>query len=96
MNSTASVSARTRYPNTDAGILAMYNALAASPIFASVKYCAVPGRFVTSSFAVAALANLESGYDPSTGIRIIVEGSAIAQVVPLADFNVHAQRADLR
>lgn len=37
-------------------------------------------------FGVAALPTIESGYDPSTGIRIIVQGSAIAQVVPLADF----------
>ncbi len=87
VNSSASLSASARYPNTDTCILAMYNALAASPVFASVKYCAVPGRFASSGFAVAALADLESGYDPSTGIRIIVEGSAIAQVVPLADFN---------
>jgi hypothetical protein len=86
VNSTAPVSAGTRYPATDAGILAMYNDLAASPIFSAVKYCYIPGRYATSGFAVAAFPALESGYDPSTGIRILVEGSAIAQVVPLADF----------
>jgi hypothetical protein len=86
VNSTAPVSSGARYPTSDAGILAMYNDLAASPIFSAVKYCYIPGRYAPSAFAAEALATIESGYDPSTGIRIIVQGSAVAQVVPLADF----------
>jgi hypothetical protein len=84
VNGVAPLSGGTRYATTDAGILAMYNALAASPIFSSVSYCYVPGRLAVGTFADE---NLESGYDPSTGIRIILEGSAVAQVVPLTDFN---------
>ena len=75
----------TRYPLTDAGILAMYKALAASPVFAKAHYCYVPGLLSGSDFAVGA-ATIESGYDPATGIRVIVEGSAVVQVVPLGDF----------
>jgi hypothetical protein len=86
VNSAAPFPTGTPYPATDAGILAMYNALAASPIFAAVKYAYIPGRSAPSVVATAALPSLESGYDPSTGIRVILEGSAVAQVVPLADF----------
>jgi hypothetical protein len=84
VNSTAPLEGPTLYQATDDGILALYNALAASAIFASVKYCYIPGRVATSSFANEE--GIGAGYDPSTGIRVILEGSAVAQIVPLGDF----------
>jgi hypothetical protein len=84
VNSTAPMSGGARYPTSDAGILSMYNDLAASPVYSAVKHCYIPGRYATSVFGVEG--NIGSGYDPSTGIRIIVQGSAVAQVVPLDDF----------
>src|ERR1035438_8391258 len=86
VNSSAQASTRTPYPLADAGILAMCEALAASSIFSAVKYCYIPGRYTPPEIGAVALPSLGSGYDPSTGIRIIAQGSAIAQVVPLADF----------
>jgi hypothetical protein len=81
------------YPNTDAGIRQMYLALAASPVFAAVTHCYVPGLLGPDLnpnpdvFGVARLpGGLESGYDPATGLRVAVLGSAVSQVVPLADF----------
>ena len=85
LTSTAQQSTITRYPKSDQGILAMYNALAASPIFGSLKYCYIPGRYASNVFAAEDF-GLSSGYDPATGIRVIVEGSAVAQVVPVEDF----------
>jgi hypothetical protein len=85
-SSSAPATAAARYPASDAGLLAMYNALAASPVFAAVKYCYVPGRYGPVGYAAEALPAISSGYDPATGIRVIVEGSAVAQVVPVADF----------
>ena len=86
MNSTAPESGGTMYPNTDQGILQMYNDLAASPIFPAVKYCYVPGRVGPDLDANASIGIASSGYDPATGLRAIVLGSAVSQVVPLDDF----------
>jgi hypothetical protein len=93
-NSTASTSGGTSYPKTDAGITQMYTDLAASPIFPAVKYCYIPGRLGSdlnpnvdeASFAVFARAGLGTGYDPATGMRSVVLGSAVSQVVPIEDF----------
>jgi len=85
-NSTASLTDTTAYDASDVGILAMYQALAASPVFASVTYCAVPTLATELTFADVGSPVIRSGYDPSTGIRVIVEGTAAVQVVPLGDF----------
>ena len=85
VNSTAPISGGTRYPATDAGILQMYEALAASPVFSAIRYCYIPAGYGVSDFAPGGPA-IPGGYDPSTGIRVIVGGSAVAQVVPLGDF----------
>ena len=84
--STASLTVTTSYDASDAGILAMYQALAASPVFASVKYCAVPTLAAEPTFAAVGLPVVQSGYDPATGIRVIVDRTAAVQVVPLGDF----------
>jgi hypothetical protein len=83
----------TQYPNTDEGIGQMYLALSASAIFDSIKYCYIPGRIgsdldpTPATFAAASsLDGLAVGYDPATGLRAVVLGSAVAQVVPLDDF----------
>jgi hypothetical protein len=85
-SSTAPLTGATAYDASDAGILAMYQALAASPVFAPVTYCAVPTLVTEQVFAGVALPVIQPGYDPSTGIRVIVEGTAAVQVVPLGDF----------
>lgn len=77
---------RTYYPRTDAGILQMYQDLAASEIFASVTHCYVPGSVDLAPNLQERLAGKAAGYDPATGLRRILLGSAIAQVVPLGDF----------
>ena len=79
------------YPNTDAGITALYQALSASSIFSAVNFCYIPGRVGTDlSLAYEALAGvdtgLSTGYDPATGLRSIVLGSAVSQAVPLDEF----------
>ncbi len=88
--SDAPLTAGTSYPMTEDGIAAMYAELAASPVFASVRYCYVPGVSLDgsepSSFVGAWLPGAVGGYDPGTGLRRIVLGSAVAQVVPLDDF----------
>lgn len=82
----------TFYPNTDEGIREMYLALAASPVFANVKYCYVPGRIGADldppgNERFAAFGSpLENGYDPATGLRAVVLGSAVSQVVPVDQF----------
>ena len=93
-NSSAPTSGGTSYPNTDLGITQMYTDLAASLIFSAVKYCYIPGRLGPDlnphlnelSFAVLTPAGLETGYDPATGLRSVVLGSAVSQVVPIEDF----------
>ena len=82
----------TLYPNTDEGIREMYLALAGSHVFASVKYCYIPGRIgsdldPSASGRLASLGGpLENGYDAATGLRAVVLGSAVSQVVPVDDF----------
>lgn len=93
-NTTTPASGGASYPNTDAGITQMYMDLSASPIFATVKYCYIPGRLGPdlnpnvdeSSFAVLTPSGLETGYDPTTGLRSVVLGSAVSQIVPIEDF----------
>lgn len=74
------------YPNTDEGIRDMYLALSKSPVFASLKYCYIPGRIGVDLDPESGDRGLENGYDPATGLRAIVLGSAAVQVVPLDDF----------
>jgi hypothetical protein len=88
-----SLGAGNTYPNTDVGIKAMYTALSASPIFSAVKFCYIPGLLgsdinptVYTAAAYIAPATLQSGYDPATGLRVIAQGSAVSQVVPLDEF----------
>jgi hypothetical protein len=95
-NSLASLSAEgALYPNTDAGITDLYTALSESSIFSAVNYCYIPGQLggdlsPAYSALVGAAANLSTGYDPATGLRCIVLGSAVSQVVPLDNFlNTH-------
>jgi hypothetical protein len=99
----ASLGAGTSYPNTDSGIKAMYTALSSSAIFSAVKFCYIPGllgsdidpaAFSAASFVAAAPpSSLPSGYDPATGLRVIVQGSAVAQVLPLDKFpSVHNEQ----
>ncbi|SPE36931.1 hypothetical protein SBA3_2530003 [Candidatus Sulfopaludibacter sp. SbA3] len=84
--SPAPASGGTTYPNTDDGIRDMYLALSASPIFAAVKYCYVPGRIGSDLNPNPSVNNFDSGYDPATGLRSVVLGTAVSQVVPLGDF----------
>jgi hypothetical protein len=84
------------YPNTDAGITDLYTALSQSSIFSAVNFCYVPGQLgfdlspAYSSLANDVAVSLSSGYDPTTGLRCIVLGSAVSQVVPLNTFlNTH-------
>ena len=74
------------YQRTDAGILQMYNDLSASDIFASVTHCYVPGKVDLAPSLEQQLATNMVGYDPASGLRRVLLGSAIAQVVPLGDF----------
>ena len=78
------------YARTDAGVAAMYAALAASPLFASAAFAylagaplATPGAFLAAASYVT---SLRGGYDTATGLRSIVLGSAVAQAVPLEVF----------
>ena len=75
------------YPRTDAGILSMYTDLAASDIFPFVTHCYVPGRVDLSPKLQEQLASKLVGYDPASGLRRILLGSAIAQVVPVGEFS---------
>jgi hypothetical protein len=78
----------TVYPKSDIGILSLYEDLAASDIFSSVTHCYIPGRVDLVPALQEQLNNVRSltGYDPATGLRRILLGSAISQVVPLDDF----------
>jgi hypothetical protein len=75
------------YPRTDAGILSMYTDLAASDIFPIVTHCYVPGKVGFSPKLQEQLASKLVGYDPASGLRRILLGSAIAQVVPVGEFS---------
>ena len=86
VNSMAPMSGGTRYPNTDDGIRQMYLDLSATPIFASVKRCYIPGQIAPFAEAAYGVGGFRSGYDPATGLRAIVLGSAVSQIVPLDDF----------
>ena len=93
-DSTAPGTDGTIYHNTDEGIREMYLALAANPIFSRLKFCYVPGRIGAdldpsgneAGIASRAGGPLLNGYDPATGLRAVVLGSAVSQVVPLDDF----------
>jgi hypothetical protein len=77
------------YARSDAGILALYQALLSSPIFPFVKFCYIPGNLSGSlnpAPSSASLTSLGVGYDPSSGLRSCVLGTALSQVVPLDDF----------
>jgi hypothetical protein len=91
-NSQASMSSGMLYPNTDAGILQMYLDLSSSAIFPSVNYCYIPGR-VGSDLDANSPGAFPTGYDPATGLRTVVLGSAVSQIVPLDDFiNTHNEQ----
>ena len=84
---------RSYYPRTDAGILQMYQDLAASEIFSAVTHCYVPGRVDLAPSLQDRLVDKTVGYDPATGLRRILLGSAMAQVIPLGDFaQVHNEQ----
>jgi hypothetical protein len=76
----------TYYQRTDAGILQMYKDLSASNIFPCVTHCYVPGEVDLAPSLEDQLAEKTVGYDPASGLRRILLGSAIAQVVPIGDF----------
>ena len=84
VNSTAPTFGGTRYPDTDEGIRQMYVDLSASPVFAAVKRCYIPGQIGVD--LNPNLVSIGTGYDPATGLRAIVLGSAVSQIVPLDDF----------
>ncbi len=85
-DSPAWMSEGTNYADTDEGISEMYLALAASPVFAQLKYCYVPGRIGFDFDPNAGDAVGQNGYDPESGLRSVVFGSAVSQIVPLDDF----------
>ena len=62
--------------------------MAASSIFAAVKFCYIfssPLEDLARSDG-GIIGSHGSGYDPNTGLRLVVFGTAISQVVPLTDF----------
>lgn len=63
----------------------MYTELASSPVFPDLKYCYVPGR-IGFDLDPKGGEGIRNGYDPATGQRAVVLGSAVSQVVPLDDF----------
>jgi hypothetical protein len=80
------------YAKDDAGISELYAALASSAIFSAVRFCYITGLIgpdiggAPNPNFPANSVTLQSGYDAATGLRVVVQGSAVAQVVPLADF----------
>ena len=86
------------YQRTDAGILQMYTDLSASDIFPSVAVALptatrraeanahVPGAVDLAPSLIKQLTSNTVGGDPASGLRRVLLGSAIAQVVPLGDF----------
>lgn len=92
IDSSAPLSGGKFYENSDSGILSMYDDLAASSIFSSVNFCYIPGRIGDDLDANAPDA-FATGYDPATGMRTVVLGSAVSQIVPLNEFiNSHNQQ----
>ena len=71
---------------TDEGILELFTALQKTTAFAAATYAYVPGgrRAYAATYVGP---SLSSGYDPGTGLRSMVLGSAVTQVVPLATFD---------
>jgi hypothetical protein len=84
-DSPASAAEGTTYAGTDEGIREMYTELASSPVFENLKYCYVPGR-ISFDLDPRRGEGIQNGYDPATGLRAVVLGSAVSQVVPLDDF----------
>jgi hypothetical protein len=86
----APLGAGNTYPNTDDGIKGMYSALSASSVFSAVKFCYIPGALGSdinpTAYTAVTPSSLQSGYDPATGLRVIAQGSAVVQVVPLDQF----------
>ena len=78
----------TTYARSDAGILALYEALAATSIFPYVKFCYIPGKLSRGLAPNSERSLLDLGYDPASGLRVCVLGSAVSQVVPLGDFTL--------
>jgi hypothetical protein len=74
------------YQRTDAGILQMYKDLSNSAIWPSVTHCYVPGVVDLAPSLEDQLAQKVLGYDPATGLRRMLLGSAMVQVVPTSDF----------
>ncbi len=70
------------YPQTDAGILQMYDDLSASDIFPPLPIAMCPVKVDLAS----GLEDRLMGYDPDTGLRRILLGSAMAQAVPAGQF----------
>ncbi len=63
----------------------MYKDLSASTIFPYVTHCYVPGKVDLAPILEEQLAERTVGYDPASGLRRILLGSAIAQVVPTGE-----------
>jgi hypothetical protein len=87
----APLSGGTAYPRTDAGITAMYTALSATPAFAAAQFAYVAGadpQFVGATEVGPFVSTVRGGYDPASGLRSLVLGSAVAQAVPLDTFLV--------
>ena len=91
-DSIADATNTTEYSNTDEGIREMYLALSDSAVFPNIKFCYIPGRIgpdlnSQNDARLAAVGSaITDGYDPASGLRAIVLGSAVSQVVPLNDF----------
>jgi hypothetical protein len=87
LDSIQAASTGTKFPYNDAGILQLYQNLSASSVFAQLKYCYVPCKIGSEVLSgAAALDALSPGYDSTTGIRSVVSGSAVSQVIPLYNF----------
>ncbi len=74
------------FPITDEGISELFTTLAATPAFAAAKYAYVPGGLPALHTAKFVRLPPSGGYDPATGLREMLFGSAVTQVVPLAAF----------
>ena len=75
----------TTYPGDDAGIRAMYLDLTGTDAFRRARYCYVP-TLVGPDLDPGGRQGLDNGYDPATGMRTLVQGTAVSQVVPLDEF----------
>ena len=84
-SSPAPVSGSGSFPDTDQGIMELFTILVQAPAFAAAKYAYIPGGRPGAAVSAGGLP-LSGGYDPATGLREMVLGSAVTQVVPLATF----------